>query len=203
MRNACCHYVSYWMRVAVWRVAAGTRVISKYYDARDWPVRSGWNQALPLGTTHVGAGGGSERFREIEGDERQVMTPALHRSLFGRFVEVMLRQCDQVTDRWRDGARAGPAPPPPRAQTTSSAQRLTCVSQSRSERAAKYWRTTWACCSSSGDRTPLVWSAAATTLSGSSIARNGGGRRGRWDVRDGVTRGKGGRWRRRQRQVGR
>lgn len=38
-------------------------------------------------------------------DLRQVMTPALHRSLFGRFVEVMLRQCDQVTGHWRDGAR--------------------------------------------------------------------------------------------------
>jgi cytochrome P450 len=36
---------------------------------------------------------------------RQVMTPALHRSLFERFAEVMWRNTDQVTSHWRDGAR--------------------------------------------------------------------------------------------------
>ena len=36
---------------------------------------------------------------------RQVMTPALHRSLFERFVGVMRRNTDLVTSHWRDGAR--------------------------------------------------------------------------------------------------
>lgn len=35
---------------------------------------------------------------------RRVMTPALHHSLFERFVEVMWRNTDLVTSRWRDGA---------------------------------------------------------------------------------------------------
>jgi len=36
---------------------------------------------------------------------RQLMAPALHRSLFERFIEVMWRQSDGITRYWRDGAR--------------------------------------------------------------------------------------------------
>ncbi|MGE5334817.1 MAG: cytochrome P450 [Nitrososphaerota archaeon] len=36
---------------------------------------------------------------------RQMMTPALHKRLFDGFAEVMWRDTDRVTCRWRDGAR--------------------------------------------------------------------------------------------------
>ncbi|HEU5349070.1 MAG TPA: cytochrome P450 [Ktedonobacterales bacterium] len=36
---------------------------------------------------------------------RQVMAPALHRSLFDGFIEAMWRNADRVTCQWRDGAR--------------------------------------------------------------------------------------------------
>ncbi len=39
---------------------------------------------------------------------RQVMAPALHRSLFERFVGGMWRNADHVTSRWSDGARIAP-----------------------------------------------------------------------------------------------
>jgi len=36
---------------------------------------------------------------------RQMMTPALHRTLFGGFIETMWQSTDRITDQWHEGAR--------------------------------------------------------------------------------------------------
>lgn len=38
-------------------------------------------------------------------DVRRIMTPALHRSLFGGYVEAMWKHADRVSGEWRNGAR--------------------------------------------------------------------------------------------------